>query len=58
MEAPEVSIDRGLDEDVVDTCGGMSLSYKKSKTVFAEIRMDLESVIQSEVRKRKTNVIY
>ena len=38
---------------------GMLLNHKRNETEsFAKMWMDLESVIQSEVRKRKTNIIY
>ena len=42
---------------------GRTMEYysaiKRNKIVpFAEIWMDLETVIQNEVRKRKTNIVY
>ena len=45
-------------EDVVYIYNGI-LAIKRNKTgSFVEMWMDLESVIQSEVRKRKTNIVY
>ena len=34
------------------------LSHKKEIVPFAENWIDLETAIESEVRKRKTNIIY
>ena len=46
-------------EDVVHIYNGILLSHKRGKIgSFVEMWMDLESVIQSEVRKRKTNTVY
>ena len=53
-----MSISRGMDkEDVVQIYNGI-LAIKRNKTMpFAEMWMDLETVIQSEVCQRKTNII-
>ena len=53
MEATYMSIDRGMDkEDVVHTDNGI-LAIKRNKIgSFVETRMDLETVIQSEIRSR------
>ena len=55
-----MSINRGMDkEDVVHIYNGILLSIKRNEIgSFVEKWMDLETVIQSEVRKRKTNVVY
>ena len=47
-------------EDVVCIYYGIFFSIKKNETEsFVEMWMDLESVIQSEViRKRHTNILY
>ena len=38
---------------------GIYSTIKRNETVpFAETWMDLETVIQSEIRKRKTNIVY
>ena len=48
-----------MDKGVVHIYNGILLSHKKGKIgSFVVIRMDLEPVIQSEVRKRKTNIAY
>ena len=54
-----MSIDRGMDEEVVvHMYNGILVSRKKERVVpFAETWMDLESVKQSEVRKRKPNIV-
>ena len=45
-------------EDVVHIYNGI-LAIKRNETgSFVVIWMNLESVIQSEVRKRKTNIVY
>ena len=45
-------------EDVVQIYNGI-LAIKRGKTVpFAETWRDLENFTQSEIRKRKTNIIY
>ena len=58
-----MSIDRGMDkEDVEHIYNRILLRPKptnKHKIVpFAEIWMDLETVIQNEVRKRRPNIVY
>ena len=46
-------------EDVVYIHNGILFSNKKNKIIpFAATWMDLETVAQSEVRKRETNIIY
>ena len=45
-------------EDTVHTCNGILLSHKKNKIMpFAATWMQLEIIILSEVRKRKTNTV-
>ena len=45
-------------EDVVHIYNGI-LAIKRNKTgSFLEMWMDLETVIQSEVRKRRINIVY
>ena len=45
-------------EDVAHTHNGILLSYKRNEIELFVVRwMDLEYVIQSEVKKRKTNTI-
>ena len=46
-------------EDVVHIHSGILLSHKKNEIVsFVETWLDLDTVIQSEVIQRKTNIIY
>ena len=54
-----MSTGRRMDkDDVVHMYNGVLLTQKKEKMVpFAEKWMDLETVIQSEARKRKTNIL-
>ena len=44
-----MSIDRGVDKDVVHTYNGILLSHKKNEMSFAATWMDLELIILSEV---------
>ena len=54
-----MSINRGMDkEDVVHIYNGLSPIKKNEIVPFAEMWMDLDTVTQSEVRKRKTNIVY
>jgi len=46
-----------MDKDVVYTMENYSAIKRNEIAPFAEIWTDLETVIQSEVRKRKTNII-
>ena len=46
-------------EDLVHIYNGILLSYKKEISgSLVMMWMNLESVMQSEVRKRKTNTVY
>ena len=43
-------------KDVVHICNGVLLSHKRNEIVlFAEMWMDLETVIQSEVSQKEKN---
>ena len=55
-----MSINREMDEeDVVHIYNGILLSHKKEQNwSFIEMLIDIESIIQTEVRKRETNIIY
>ena len=60
VETTSVSINRGMDkEDVVHiyTMEYYSAMKKNEILPLVETWMDLETVIQSEVRKRKTNTV-
>ena len=51
-----MSINRGIDkEDVVHIYNGLSPIKKNEIVPFAEMWMDLESVIQSEVSRKEKN---
>ena len=54
-----MSNNRGMDEeDVVHIYNGTLLSHKNSEVLpFAATWMDLEIIILSEVRQRKTSII-
>ena len=43
---------------MVHICDRMLVMKRKEMEPLVEMWMDLESVIQSKVRKRKTNVVY
>ena len=55
-----MSINRGLNkETAVHIDNRILFSHKEDKIgSLVEMWMDLETVIQSEVRKRKTNIVY
>ena len=55
-----MSIDKGMDKDVVHIYNGILLSHKKRHEImpFAATWMDLEVIILSEVsQKEKDNII-
>ena len=60
MEVTYMSINRRTaKEDVKHVCDGILLSHKRNEIgLFVETWIDLETVIQSEVRKRKINNVY
>ena len=60
MEATYMSINRGMDKKMwyIYTMEYYSAIKMNKIGSFVEMWMDLESVIQSEVRKRKTNIVY
>ena len=52
-------INRRMDEhDIVHIHNGISAIKRNETGSFVEMWMDLETVIQHEVRERKTNIIY
>ena len=55
-----MSINRGMDkEDLVHMYNGILLSHKNNEIMsFATTWMGLEIIILSEVRQRKTNIIF
>ena len=55
-----MSINRGMDKEMWYACTvEYYLARKRKETVpFAKTWRNLETVTQSEVRKRKTNIIY
>ena len=55
-----MSINRGMDkEDLVHMYNGILLSHKNNEIMsFATTWMDIETIILSEVRQGKTNIIY
>ena len=59
METTEMSFNRGMEKkDMIHIKNGILLTHKRNEIVpFVEMWMDLNTVIQSEVRKRKTNII-
>ena len=60
LETTLMFIKRGMEKEaVVHIYNGILLSYKRNEIgLFAVMWVDLESVIQSEVRKRKRNIMY
>ena len=56
MEATKMSIKRGMDkEDVVRIYNGILITKQNEKVPFAEMWMDLETVIRSEVSQKEKN---
>ena len=54
-----MSIDRGMDKDVVYTDNEILLSHRKNKIMpFAATLMDPETVILSEVREGENDIPY
>ena len=54
-----MSINREMDKDVVHVYSGILLRHKRNKSVpFAQMWMDLESVMQSEVSQKEKKIIY
>ena len=60
MKTTQVPINgRMFKEEVVHIYNGILLSHKMEQIgSFVEMWMNLETVTQSEVRKRKTNIVY
>ena len=60
MEATQVSISTGWIKKMwyIYTMEYYSAIKRNKIGSFVEMWMDLETVIQSEVRKRKTNIVY
>ena len=52
-----MSINKKMDNGMVSTMEYYSAIKRNEIVPFAEMWTDLETVIQSEVRKRKTNII-
>ena len=52
-----MSIDRGIDKDVahIYEYSGILLSHKNKNVPFAEMSIDLDTVIQSEVSQKEKN---
>ena len=48
-----MSVDRGMDKDVVHVYNGILLSHKKEIMPFAASWMDLEIIIVSKVRQKR-----
>ena len=56
MKQPK--FDRWLDKDVVHICDGILLSHKNDEILpLATTWMDLESIMLSEVRRKRTRTI-
>ena len=54
-----MSSDRGMDKGVVHIHDGILLSHKRNTFESVLMKwMNLEPMIQSEVRKRKINIIF
>ena len=52
-------INRRMNENVVHTYNGVLLSHQCNEIVpFSEMRMDLETVIQSEVSQKEKQILY
>ena len=60
MEITKVSINRGMDKDVVHLHNGILHSHNRNETLpFATTWMDLEGAMLREISKpRKTNTVY